>query len=196
MKNPNANQLALTLFAADSLDLVSRFPWQETKKAKGMTVTSGLKCAELSENLSRVGLLVKMYLESCQLPLTTFARTWSMKVTKSGYLIMKLRLSERSTGEKESFLWPTPQAFDAKATENWQPGSEWDRKKKYHTLPKAVQMFPTPRANKPEGYSSDRYSLTLLQAITGEEKPLGGQLNPNWVEWLMGFPIGWTDLSA
>ncbi|MNP65584.1 hypothetical protein D3C76_1611870 [compost metagenome] len=22
----------------------------------------------------------------------------------------------------------------------------------------------------------------------------GGQLNPEWVEWLMGWPIGWTDL--
>jgi DNA (cytosine-5)-methyltransferase 1 len=22
-----------------------------------------------------------------------------------------------------------------------------------------------------------------------------GQLNPNWVEWLMGYPIGWTDLK-
>ena len=30
-------------------------------------------------------------------------------------------------------------------------------------------------------------------------KPLprvvGGQLNPDWVEWLMGWPIGWTDLK-
>ena len=25
---------------------------------------------------------------------------------------------------------------------------------------------------------------------------VGGQLNPTWVEWLMGFPIGWTDLNA
>jgi len=24
----------------------------------------------------------------------------------------------------------------------------------------------------------------------------GGQLNPDWVEWLMGYPIGWTDLEA
>lgn len=24
----------------------------------------------------------------------------------------------------------------------------------------------------------------------------GGQLNPDWVEWLMGFPIGWTELSV
>jgi len=22
-----------------------------------------------------------------------------------------------------------------------------------------------------------------------------GMLNPTWVEWLMGFPIGWTDLE-
>jgi len=22
---------------------------------------------------------------------------------------------------------------------------------------------------------------------------IGGPLNPNWVEWLMGWPIGWTD---
>jgi DNA (cytosine-5)-methyltransferase 1 len=23
----------------------------------------------------------------------------------------------------------------------------------------------------------------------------GGSLNPTWVEWLMGFPLGWTDLE-
>lgn len=24
---------------------------------------------------------------------------------------------------------------------------------------------------------------------------VGGALNPPWVEWLMGWPIGWTDLK-
>ncbi len=23
-----------------------------------------------------------------------------------------------------------------------------------------------------------------------------GQLNPTWVEWLMGYPIGWTDIGS
>jgi hypothetical protein len=23
----------------------------------------------------------------------------------------------------------------------------------------------------------------------------GGKLNPMWVEWLMGWPLGWTDLK-
>jgi hypothetical protein len=23
-----------------------------------------------------------------------------------------------------------------------------------------------------------------------------GKLNPQWVEWLMGYPVGWTDLKG
>jgi hypothetical protein len=34
----------------------------------------------------------------------------------------------------------------------------------------------------------------------GNSRPLSehvsGQLSPTWVEWLMGFPLGWTDLDA
>ena len=30
----------------------------------------------------------------------------------------------------------------------------------------------------------------------GLRTDVGGQLNPTWCEWLMGFPTGWTDLSA
>ena len=30
------------------------------------------------------------------------------------------------------------------------------------------------------------------------ESPFGriGRLNPEWVEWLMGYPIGWTELNV
>ena len=41
---------------------------------------------------------------------------------------------------------------------------------------------------------------SLSLAVAREEKADGrhmphGQLNPPWVEWLMGWPIGWTDLK-
>jgi len=37
----------------------------------------------------------------------------------------------------------------------------------------------------------------LLRTLA-EVTPLGriGYLNPNWIEWLMGYPIGWTELNV
>jgi hypothetical protein len=40
----------------------------------------------------------------------------------------------------------------------------------------------------------------LAGVITSEERRAmragnGGKLNPAWIEWLMGFPTGWTDLE-
>ena len=34
------------------------------------------------------------------------------------------------------------------------------------------------------------------QGGTALSTATGGSLNPTWVEWLMGFPTGWTDLNA
>jgi hypothetical protein len=55
-------------------------------------------------------------------------------------------------------------------------------------------LWPTPKARdwKDNGKSPSehrRNSPTLPTAI-------GGQLNPQWVEWLMGYKIGHTELNA
>ena len=61
-------------------------------------------------------------------------------------------------------------------------------------------LWPTPCASMAKGSSPsslkrrngrDRSSDRLDHAIMAQD---GGQLNPQWVEWLMGFPIGHTDL--
>jgi len=41
-----------------------------------------------------------------------------------------------------------------------------------------------------------KYSSRLTQAVAQEEPESIGYLNPMWVEWLMGFPLGWTDLEV
>jgi hypothetical protein len=40
------------------------------------------------------------------------------------------------------------------------------------------------------------HQVTLGRAVHAAEKTSGGSLNPMWVEWLMGWPLGWTDLNA
>ena len=53
-------------------------------------------------------------------------------------------------------------------------------------------LWPTPRANKVGGYSSPNFRPTLEQTVN---QSIGGKLNPTWVAWLMGWPLGWTDLK-
>lgn len=61
-------------------------------------------------------------------------------------------------------------------------------------LGRYVQFFPTPKARdgKDNGKSpseSHRNSPSIAHVV-------GGKLNPMWVEWLMGYRIGWTELNA
>ena len=54
--------------------------------------------------------------------------------------------------------------------------------------PKASPSGPDfARMNRPESGGDD------LPTAIARQNP--GPLNPEWVEWLMGFPIGWTDLE-
>lgn len=34
-----------------------------------------------------------------------------------------------------------------------------------------------------------------LGTVAAQDSGQSGRLNPEWVEWLMGWPIGWTDLK-
>jgi hypothetical protein len=56
-------------------------------------------------------------------------------------------------------------------------------------LQKQINRFPTPTASDGSGGpgNSGREGGENLRTVAG------GALNPTWVEWLMGFPLGWTD---
>jgi hypothetical protein len=67
-------------------------------------------------------------------------------------------------------------------------------------LASAVKIWPTPNASdhiqrktSKSWAEQGRVNYVLSNPeITGVT---GGQLNPMWVEWLMGWPLGWTDLK-
>lgn len=83
--------------------------------------------------------------------------------------------------------WPTPTVRLAK---NGDCPSE--RERKTPNLNAAVRMFPTPTtqdAANNGGPSQSERNTPPLNAI------VGGLLNPDWVEWLMGWPVGWTDTT-
>jgi len=56
-----------------------------------------------------------------------------------------------------------------------------------------VRKYPTPKAQDSRHALHDRNKCNLGEVIAGESN--GGRLNPDWVEWLMGWPLGWTDLK-
>ena len=69
---------------------------------------------------------------------------------------------------------------------------------------KNQESWPTPRANKvhPEiteenrEHLANRNKANLEEDIAGHCGKATGKLNPNWVEHLMGLPVGWTQLPT
>jgi hypothetical protein len=287
----------LTSFTVDFPVKVSAL--QDKGKGKMMNGIFGRSFRGWSEKLNRIGLWVKTYLGFCPLPLTIFVRIWSGRATQSGFFVMKLRLSERRTGEHECFLWRTPDANCARGAQsperfaesmktkklltlNDQVAHSWATPKTSDTIDEAaarrlnqapektthlsarVRLFPTPRAadgakgqRTPKGAEKEVFrghgidlpmfaQLYPTPTVHGDynrkgssaksgnglatfvkqqmlptptvndsknnsppsqrtengrhSNPLnvlaGGALNPAWVEWLMGFPAGWTALGG
>jgi len=81
----------------------------------------------------------------------------------------------------------------------------------YPTRPKATKsrkgekmVFPTPTAIADTNNAAPKHDheKRILRGVvhdknlSAHEANLIGQLNPTWVEWLMGYPSGWTDLKV
>ena len=87
--------------------------------------------------------------------------------------------------------WASPNARD------WKDSGSSQGNRKSPNLGTQVH-WPTPRT---KGMCGGSGSWDLLNKNTTIEEARqmgagnGGKLNPTWVEWLMGWPLGWTDLK-
>ena len=90
--------------------------------------------------------------------------------------------------------WPKPRANDAEKRGNF------DTQNPRNGLPAAVKRYMTPTASigtKCGGRHKGKADTLASQIADLErmQQTSTGQLNPPWVEWLMGWPSGWTDLK-
>ena len=95
-------------------------------------------------------------------------------------------------------MWLTPRVTEIDETpENFRrrmnSKRKNDRKNGFGSLTMQVKAsFPTPTChNSKEGAFPAEYNRKTPTLATHA----GGKLNPTWVEWLMGWTLGWTDLK-
>lgn len=186
-----------------------------SEQARKMTASSGLQWLPLLKLSGPLGSLARMCLASSRWNSTVVLLTWKHKATPSGRSLFQLAPSAPSTDATECGLWPTARSRD------WKGQTQRGQHAPKDGLPNAVAMWPTPRAGKvtdeePEAWQARKDAgkvatppLTLAVkmyptpdagaakgrgASSAENRTrLGGSLNPTWVEWLQGYPLGWTD---
>jgi hypothetical protein len=107
--------------------------------------------------------------------------------------------NSRKALKKRMENWPTPTAHNAK--EAAYP-AEFLRKTPTLAATVAMRKFPTPQAsdNRDRGNMSNpsiqrRVAMGKQIMLSQSVDQNSGQLNPPWVEWLMGWPLEWTDLK-
>ena len=186
----------LPLLPGDSLASLSVLPGSE--KARMTTAGSGLKCLGLSERSDPLGVLLKMLLASSEWGSTVVYLTWRTRAISPRRFLYQLVPSTPPTDEIESSLWPTVCSGEEgtpRKNDKWQQYRGID-------LATAVynKMWPTPtETDFRTGYGETEAGKARLEHPRGDplrdEVAPGGQLNPTWVEGLMGFPHGYTDIA-
>jgi hypothetical protein len=99
----------------------------------------------------------------------------------------------------DTSLWGEPQSLESLPLSGMTQSGVLYQQPAWEPITGEIEssLWPTPTA-------SDSWTLTLKSSQIKEGSrhsvtlpvAAGGQLNPTWVEWLMGFPTGWTDLEA
>ena len=213
-----------TLSAEDSPVSHSVTPGSDV--ARTTTAISGRKCAALLASSDPLGSLVRTLLESSAWNSTRCYLTWKHSATPQGRLLFRLLPSMPRTAGIGSgsllatatatanqlcpsmqkhpgcrALWPTPDASvmqDGEQPATWLARRERIKAEKKNgngmgtPLAMAVKLWPTARSN---GASNAGGSNSRARAKR-DGQYISGSLNPTWVEWLMGYPLGWTALDA
>ena len=189
----------------------NRSAQRESALEKMTPAISGLGSENISKQSDLFGASLKTSKDISVSDSEKSSKTWKDLVTRRrGEYSARLK-SARLTRESESTSWAAPRTTDAQGggrplNEKAQRITLSDPTKTYGgNLSDQVRHWPTPSARDHKGgyiggrIRNGKVSFDTLdvavQHISNKDKK-SGTLNPNWVEWLMGVPTGWTDLGS
>ena len=120
-----------------------------------------------------------------------------IKESVYGFTVPTPVASDGTTGSligKNDNFYETKTGMPRKVNQNGKDGSVG--------LGRLVKMWPTPQAsdNRDRGNMSNpsvqrRVAIGKQISLSQSVHPTSGQLNPTWTEWLMGWPLEWTELK-
>jgi hypothetical protein len=109
------------------------------------------------------------------------------KESAFGFAVPTPVASDGTTGSvigKNDSFYETKTGMPRKVNQNGKDGSVG--------LGRLVQMWPTQTSHNAKETNAPSESKRNTPTLAAQ---VGGKLNPTWVEWLMGWPLGWTDLK-
>jgi hypothetical protein len=209
----------LTSLQGDFLASHSVAPGSE--RARRITVTSGLRCLELYRKQGPLGSLARMCLASSTWASTKCFLRWRVVATKSRHLLFQLAVKTPRTEGTDFGLLPTPDTgWDAPNVHSNKVngpkcmkevmeivmlgtprGTQAIRSEKFRegrvpSPEEAIAMLPTPKGRdfrSAEGEAGVERDSPDLNVVVGTNP--GSKLQPAFVEWMMGYPDKWTELT-
>jgi len=124
--------------------------------------------------------------------LEEFSETWPQwGLMRDGECWEQRTLEQTIKGTESGLsqeMWPTPCL----------PGNGGTNGKA--KMKQMLEKYPTPKVQDSRhakmrhlNKSDDHWKSNLGEVVSAQVN--GGSLNPTWTEWLMGWPLGWTDLK-
>lgn len=158
------------LWPEDSL--VNRSVMPDSKRDKKTPAFYGRQCIELYKNVGRHGSSLKMFSDllvtQTEWSSSKCALIWKVKATKYNRLLFQLRVRTLFKKGSEFGLLPALTASEAKRI-----------KLRRESILK----------------HSEKRKSNYLTAYISRAGFNPFNITPSWMEWFMGFPTGWTELT-